>query len=74
MKGFAIEHDVKDTRNGVSIIATCSMQKIPYVIVSDPKDIPEGYTPFGNALWIESILDLKIEPNYLPRFTKSLID
>ena len=73
MKGFAVEYDVKDTRNGVSIVATCSMQKIPYVIVSDPKNIPEGYTPFGNALWIESILDLKIEPNYFPHFTKSLV-
>lgn len=73
MKGFAIEHDVKDTRNGVSIVATCSMQKIPYVIVSNPSDIPEGFTPFGNVAWIESILDKKIKPDYFPDFTKTLL-
>jgi hypothetical protein len=73
MKGFAIEYDVKDTRNGVSIIATCSLQKIPYTIVKNPGDVPEEFIPFGNVAWIETCLGRKVRPEYFPKFTETLL-
>jgi hypothetical protein len=71
-KGFAIQKQVCDWEGKVLAIVG-ALNNIPFRMVSDIKQIPDGYIPSGTVPWVSSILGEVITPNYFPNFLNSYV-
>ena len=73
-KGFAIQKTLDGCDwEGKSLIFFACKENIPYKLISNINQIPDGYIPSGSVNWVESILGRHIKPDYFPKFLKELV-
>jgi len=72
IKGFAVQKEYQG-KEDLAISHYCSMNRVKYRRVSNPKDIPEGFTPCGSVEWCLQVLGHEITPDYYPDFLKEHI-
>lgn len=70
MKPFAIQYNDKASKEASAILQYCIMEKYPYKMVHNIKDILPNTIPVGSVEFCLKALGEKITPDYYPEFLK----
>ena len=66
-KGFAIQRGHCEWE-GKCLIYVGVYHRIPQRLITDVKDIKEGWIPCGTVSWVSKIIGENIIPDYFPNF------
>lgn len=73
MQGFAIQREIRNSRDASAIVASCAWERIPALLVDTAQDVPQGFTPCGTVTWLELVLGRTVKPDYFPAFAHALV-
>lgn len=71
-KGFAIQKTHCDWEQKCLTFVS-SYYQIPFKLVYNTKDIPDGWIPSGTVPWVSEVLGEIITPDYFPTFLQSWV-
>jgi hypothetical protein len=73
MNGFALQSKERNSKETLAISYFASINKIPYKIIDNYKNIPDGFIPVGDVEWCQKVLKRIITPDYYPTFLESYL-
>jgi hypothetical protein len=65
-KGFALQRKNISCYEEQTVCTSAALNKIPFKIFQDGKDVPKDLIPVGDCKFVQSVLGRKIIPNYYP--------
>lgn len=65
-RGFAIHKKNIRAYEEATVLSTCILESIPYVVVSGYKNVKSDMIPVGDIKFIQAVVGTKVKPQYYP--------
>ena len=66
-KGFALQRKNIGYYEEQTVISSAVLNKIPFKIFQDAKDISKDFVPVGDCPFVQNVIGRSIVPNYYPK-------